>query len=701
MDEETTRDADLVNELDEALRDFIFENEGFTSASAFSRVAATWLGYDLEDEAFVDGPSDHGIDFWLASASGFDIFQVKTHDLLPAGLDLSVFGIEGVKQLDQAKNFLLFPNQKVPQALKPLQGEWLRFLADKSTLKISSPSENSLRVTLNLVLLGAGLTSDAHDQFEALKHSVSGHAFDVGGFEGINVFFSAALYTIDDLIKIRQRERAKQRKNFDVDLYLKSPDQYTNDRDSILFYSRAVDLVEAFSVHGYVLFEANVRANISKSKINKKIRDSVSTRKGRKNFRFMNNGVTIICDAFSVRGPEKRVVRLTNPSIVNGLQTVVALHTAYEKEMTEEDKEDFTENCYVLARALTKKDLDVDSVVLATNTQNPMQARNLRSNQADQLEYVSRFAEMNWFYEHKQGAWDAFRDHFDTWRPPIQKRPKHFRAKSGRYRRVDNEILAQSWLSFVGFSREAVNERKELFEDRLYHYVFQRRPLHHGSDRSFSLSVAFADARSDRPNASLLLVSYLCLEFAKQYTRTITRRRMIEIKERAGKSQESLTENHEYVKSQALQGMRHVFVEAVGFALFRALGENIHDFGGAILRNGTFANLAEDYDIDAAIQVTVDESFSPFDLLPRLWLAFEDTVGGLVQDRWGTGFVEATVKSRYVYEPKHHLAIFEDLDQQDKLVKRGSRRRVWQDGIPDGLGFYEFIYEVLCSRQKS
>ena len=45
--------ADLIRSLP--------EEEGLTSSEAFNRVAAEWLGYDLEEEAFVDGAGDRGV----------------------------------------------------------------------------------------------------------------------------------------------------------------------------------------------------------------------------------------------------------------------------------------------------------------------------------------------------------------------------------------------------------------------------------------------------------------------------------------------------------------------------------------------------------------------------------------------------------------------------------------------------------------
>src|SRR6185295_14033931 len=101
---------------------------------------------------------------------------------------------------------------------------------------------------------------------------------------------------------------------------------------------------------------------------------------------------------------------------------------------------------------------DITRVVKATNNQNPMKPRNLMSNTTEQLDYAKIFAhELGWFYEAKEGAWDAFEKDHKRWRPRLNKHPKDFRILDSRkIRRIDNEDLAQIWLAFIGFAHESV-----------------------------------------------------------------------------------------------------------------------------------------------------------------------------------------------------------------------------------------------------
>src|SRR5207249_695048 len=145
--------------------------------------------------------------------------------------------------------------------------------------------------------------------------------------------------------------------------------------------------------------------------------------------------------------------------------------------------------------------------------------RNLVSNNMEQLLYARLFAdELGWFYEAKEGAWDAFENDWKRWRPNLGKQPKDFRTKGRRVRRIDNQELAQTWLAFIGFANEAVNDKKTLFEDRFYNLIFKQRTPLHSVDYGYDLKRAREGAENKSPAANLMLVSYLIRQFAEEMT---------------------------------------------------------------------------------------------------------------------------------------------------------------------------------------
>jgi hypothetical protein len=463
----TAHNKNLLHVLSSEIRE-VMDASGIPLDKAFSRVAAEWLGYQLEDEQFVDGANDKGIDFWFQSDEGFDIFQAKTH-LFDRSEDLILdsFDKEGIMDLQRAKNFLLnAPTELKNQQLKFFSYRWDHAIESRRGTSDGEP----LKVNLGLVLLGDGLTPGAQQDFDSFEKSLEKTLV----FYGVTIEFNVALYTVETLLERKWREDNRTWKDISgtkkntVDLHPESPTDILGKSNAAVFYCRCHDLVKAYQTFGYQLFEPNVRCNITISKVNAAIRDSIQSRVTREEFRFLNNGVTVVCKSYSKPTTNRPYFRVTEPGVVNGLQTVYALQEAYQK-LNRTDKEHFENDCFVLVRLLQEQSVrDLSRMVRATNTQNPMQPRNLVSNHSEQIIFEKLFASLGWFYERKQGAWEAYAADPRRWRTLAGRFSKDtFQYTTGgrpKVRRVDNELLGQCWLSFVGFSEQANHSKRNIFE---------------------------------------------------------------------------------------------------------------------------------------------------------------------------------------------------------------------------------------------
>ncbi len=502
------------------------EEEGLPFYSAAPRVLISWLGYQSEDEGvedrvtFIDA-KDSGIDAWyLADSStspdtGIEIFQVKTHELTSDGLlCLDPFDNEGVNDLTRAKNLLLSDISQHPvsnEKIKELLTNWSYTIKNWELRE----TQSEILVTLNLIILGEKLTPQASDEFKRIGTS----NYDPVLLKDVSVKFNTVLYTIDDIINYRWREENRDwrdtsgQKQTRIKLEPIKEVDYISDNKNAVFYCSAIDLVNAYQHLGYQLFEPNVRANIKSSRVNRAIRDSVKKARSRRDFRFLNNGVTLTCESYEKPRGGRKWFEVHYPGVINGLQTVVALHTAYN-ELSDSDKDDFENNCSVLVRVLHKNAVDdVTDVVRATNNQNPMKPRNLVSNSPEQIIFTRIFAEsLGWFYQAKEGAWDAFEKDCKRWHPRLNKLPRDFQTQKSsksspksRIRKVDNHDLVQNWLSFIGFSNTAAEAKRTLFEKKHYDLIFKKRTNKHGIDYEYNLEKASTDAENNAPNASLML----------------------------------------------------------------------------------------------------------------------------------------------------------------------------------------------------
>ncbi len=387
---QSTHRQSFIDKLNQDIRE-LANSESLAFHTAATRILLQWLRYELDEVTFIDA-NDRGIDAWLVTDSGIDIFQFKTHEWSKEGfLNLGVFDGQGVHDLERAKLFLLHEkptnihNKKLKQLLQQRD----------SAIRTHQYENVSIELTVNvhLVILGDKLTPQASAEFQTFQ---AANAMPLM-LDNVPILFHAILHTIDQIIDEKWREENRdwfdnQKRKCDRISLRPGSEGYINDNANAIFYCAAFDLVKAYEALGYQLFEPNVRANIKNSRVNLAIRESVSLRRSRKEFRFLNNGVTITCDSFTKPTSQRQEFIVHHPGIVNGLQTVVALHTAYQ-QLDDREKEDFEKNCSILVRLLVKSAVeDITRVVKATNNQNPMKPRNLVSNNLEQLIYTRIFA---------------------------------------------------------------------------------------------------------------------------------------------------------------------------------------------------------------------------------------------------------------------------------------------------------------------
>jgi hypothetical protein len=369
------------------------------------------------------------------------------------------------------------------------------------------------------------------------------------------------------------------------------------------------------------------------------------------------------------------------------------------------EKEDFRRNCSVLVRLLQNNAVDdINKVVKSTNNQNPMKPRNLMSNANEQLEYVRIFADqLGWFYEPKEGAWDAFENDHKRWRPNLNKHPKHFRNPNNKIKRIDNEELAQTWLAFIGFAHEAVNQKRHLFEPPLYDLIFKKQPSRHGFDYDFSTERAREDATDQSPSVHLMLAAYLAREFAQGVTLKASENRReaserLRVRSDATKAETDalLIQDNQFVLNQVLRGMSTLFTEFLGFVFFRAFGENVHDFGERIIRNHSFYKMACE-SIDVVKPQVLQNKFEERDLLIVLWFAFVDTVEDMVLGSWGQSYRAAPVNVRFIYSAKEtRQKLYQLIQNTDQYMQKKKGLKIpWATGVTEGQGFFNFIRSCI------
>ena len=165
----------------------------------------------------------------------------------------------------------------------------------------------------------------------------------------------------------------------------------------------AIVNVSAFSIkalyaqHNINLLSRNLRYHVAGKDIDRGIEDTIQN--SPESFWLKNNGITIVCDDFSIDGRE---VKLWNFSIINGGQTTYMIH----KSRFIAEANDLYLPCKIIKTAGETEDEKNKfslEIARATNTQKPIKTVDLKANAPEQVRFGQTMREEGIFYETKRG----------------------------------------------------------------------------------------------------------------------------------------------------------------------------------------------------------------------------------------------------------------------------------------------------------
>ena len=237
------------------------------------------------------------------------------------------------------------------------------------------------------------------------------------------------------------------------------------------------EIAELFNRHNDLLLERNIRRylGLHSNRVNSAIHETLVNEQKRDNFYFFNNGITMICRKFrhnALQG-ENYQLKLEGMQIINGGQTCKTIQQTLYPSRQRLFEESF-ENVYVLLRIyeLSEDDQDfVRDITYATNSQNPVDLRDLRSNDEIQRQLEIGIKDMGYTYKRKReegrGGSSVVTSSIVAeavlaiWRKKPQqakfRRKEHFGKLYGD---IFNELNAAQALLATLIFRDVENERK-------------------------------------------------------------------------------------------------------------------------------------------------------------------------------------------------------------------------------------------------
>ncbi len=170
------------------------------------------------------------------------------------------------------------------------------------------------------------------------------------------------------------------------------------------------EIANLFNKHGDLLLERNIRRylGISNSNVNLGIQETLQDPKKCTDFYFYNNGITMICRKFrhnALQGDSYQL-KIENMQIINGGQTCKTIQNTLNQPTLFTDN---LKNTYVLLRLYELEDSDRDFVLditKATNSQNPVDLRDLKSNDEKQKQLDFGIKDLGYFYKRQRDVND-------------------------------------------------------------------------------------------------------------------------------------------------------------------------------------------------------------------------------------------------------------------------------------------------------
>lgn len=453
------------NALEQKIGLVLEQYEELNRTKALGVVAACEL-FEIDPEEAVDAITDGGND------RGVDLFYIDDRE---GRNNIHLIQVKSTDNFEKSKNN--FPASEIDKLISfvnDLSGEDHDALKNANTLlkaKIAdallSLKEPNASIVVHFVSNTAPLVPDEWKRIEAAFARYKAITFEMHDLDAISDYF----------LEKKAPDLTREITAVDTNHFDRT-DQNLRGVVCTVSASDIVDMIRSEEDANQVesaIFDQNVRVYLKRrNRINKTIIASALADENHM-FWYQNNGITMTCDRIEM-GPSKRAprIRLHNVQIVNGGQTSNCL---FEAALVDAEK---IADVLLLVRIIETTSEEVKlAIAESTNSQTPINVRDLKANDRLQRQLEESFADIGYYYERKKAQ------HTDK----------------ARDTRLDALDSGQAYLAYgVGLPEVAKKDRGRVFGD-LYETVF-----------------------SDEVTAQKLLTSYFLLQLINQHKSSIRRR---------------------------------------------------------------------------------------------------------------------------------------------------------------------------------
>lgn len=213
-----------------------------------------------------------------------------------------------------------------------------------------------------------------------------------------------------------------------------------------------LELANLVNKHYPKIFEQNVRTYLGdRKRVNAAILKTCSDENLADHFWFFNNGITVTCSDFDVTyNADPAFIKIYNMQIVNGCQTSMTLAEAQKRGILN------TKTKVMLKVYASQEPSFIEKITIATNNQNAVSSRDLRSNDILQRDLQKLFDVRGYYYERKARE-------FSKLSKPEQKKI------------IPNEKVGQAYLAVVQHLPAVAMSQPSKIWDDYYDDIFKSR----------------------------------------------------------------------------------------------------------------------------------------------------------------------------------------------------------------------------------
>lgn len=411
------------------------EAEGLTKPRSILLLWFLRNAFGLDDidayDHVCDGDDDHGIDGIYVETTECDVGTgpLRTVVLFQSRYPTSAknVGVTDIRDLiGAAQNFQ--SSQTVNTLLRDTLEPELRVLIERYDLP--ELFDKGARVRLTFVTAGV-LTRQARTMIDS-----------VNAEKGYVYITAYDLLDLDDLLLAATSPTTVKES---VIVQAPSSERFVSTFDGLKVAVCAVPaaaIAEWPGIASRLLFDVNVRGQLRPNRVRQGLDRAIRAPSDHANFVAYHNGITVICGRIDASSPT--ALTIENIAVVNGTQSIVAFY---------DNRSYLTSALKVLVKfiELSPESSVARQVAIRSNTQNPVNARNLRALDGHQLRLVREFAE-------------EFPD------VVYETRPEYTAATAGKV--IPNDAAAQLLCALFTQRPWLAVKRLQLFSSDVYPTVF-------------------------------------------------------------------------------------------------------------------------------------------------------------------------------------------------------------------------------------